>query len=388
MSTGPSHPCSITMVSIQKRPAPRAIPLVLALVSATAVPTACADAPRPVIAITTSAAYVDAALLAVADFEAAGVGAQIPVDTFLRPERSNQAMDALRTAEEFVSVPGVVAVVGHSNSAASLAASQIYNEHRVVQIAPTSSAVVYSEAGPYSFRLVPPDDRQGRFLARSLRDSLPAGAPVALLYVNDDYGRGLRAAFLAGIAELEEAPRIVLDLPHADDLPTIEVARSNQVEALAASGAEALVWLSRGSVLQSLLPAIRGRVGDLPIFGGDALASALSLPGTEDLWEGTRYVSFVDVAATPAGRRFIDRYEERFGVSPSGPHALTYDATALLLTALADGARSGPAIRDYLDSLGHQRPPYEGLTGRIEFDEYGNVDRPYRLARIGGRATP
>lgn len=376
------------MRTLQNSNAPRALSLALAFVSATAATSACADAPRPVIAVANSSAYMDAALLAIDDFEAAGMAGGSFVDTVLRPERSSQAMAALRTAEEFVSTPGLVAVVGHSNSAASLAASQIYNEHRVVQLAPTSTAVVYSDAGPYSFRLVPPDDGQGRFLARGLRDSLPAGATVALLYVNDDYGRGLRAAFLEGMSELRGAPRIVLDLPHTDDLATLEVARAHQVEALAGSGAEAVVWLSRATVLHELLPTLRNRVGDLPIFGGDAVAAALTLPGTDDRWAGALYVSLVDLPATSGGRRFIRRYEDRFGVAPGGPHALTYDATGLLLAALADGARSGREVRDYLDSLGRQRPPYDGVTGRIEFDEHGNVDRPYRFARVASRATP
>lgn len=354
---------------------------------AAAATSACADAPRPAIGITNSAAYIDAARLAVADFEATDNGGSA-VDTLLRLEASNRAMDALRTAEEFVNTPGIVAVVGHSNSATTLAASQIYNERRVVQLAPTSSAVVYAGAGPYSFRLVPPDDRQGRFLARGLRDSLPAGATVALLYVNDDYGRGLRAAFLEGIAELQDPPRIVLDLPHTDDLATLEVAQANQVAALEGSGAEAVVWLSRAAALHALLPALRNRVGNLPIFGGDAIVSALTLPVVDDRWAGIRYVSFVDLSATPAGRRFVRRYQERFGVAPSGSHALTYDATRLLLTAFADGARTGPELRDYLGSLGRQRPPYAGVTGPIEFDERGNVDRSYRITGIAARTTP
>jgi branched-chain amino acid transport system substrate-binding protein len=353
-----------------------------------AVVAACDGPPGPVIGVTTSAAYMNAADLAMAELDRAGWPGGTLVDTVLRPEASNEATHALRTAEELVATPGIAVVIGHSNSSASLAASQIYNEHRVVQLAPTTTAAVYSDAGPFSFRLVSPDDHQGRFLADALRDTLPPGSTIALLYVNDDYGRGLRSAVLDALSTQEDPPAVVLDLPHSHDLDASSESQEHLIEAVAASGPDAIVWLSRASSLHDLLPGLRTRVGRISIFGGDAVASAAHLGADDDRWAGVRYVSFVNMEATPEGRRFLAAYRERFGHRPGSPHALTYDAMGLVLTALGEGARTGPQIRDYLTSLGRGRPPYPGISGPIVFDERGDVDRQYHLTTVAEEPAP
>lgn len=345
---------------------------------------ACDRAPRPVIGVTSSASYVNAARMALGD---AAVAGELPVDTMLRAEASNRARPALRVAEEFVNQRGMAAVVGHSNSAASLAASQLYNAQRIVQIAPTASAAVYSEAGPFSFRLVPPDDRQGRFLAGVLRDSLPPDTRLALLYVNDDYGRGLRYAVLEALAAPGDPP-ITVDMPHTESLPVDAEMKGHLMDAVAASEADVILWLGRASTLHEILPALRERVGEIPIYGGDAVAPGQQLRTGDGRWNGVRHVAFVDLAATPAAARFSIRYQERFGVAPGGAEALTYDAVALVLTALRSGARTGPQIRDYLLSLGRDRPPYTGITGPIQFDERGDVARSYHLRAIRPLAAP
>jgi branched-chain amino acid transport system substrate-binding protein len=66
-------------------------------------------------------------------------------------------------------------VVGHVTSGSSLAVSQLYNDAQVVQLSPTATSVLYSQAGPFSYRMVPPDDAQGRFLADVLARDYPAG---------------------------------------------------------------------------------------------------------------------------------------------------------------------------------------------------------------------
>jgi len=87
---------------------------------------------------------------------------------------STSAKDALTAAESLATDATILAVVGHTNSNASLAASQVYNERHVVQIAPTSTAPLYSHAGPYSFRMVPSDLYQGEFLAKVVAGRLRA----------------------------------------------------------------------------------------------------------------------------------------------------------------------------------------------------------------------
>lgn len=313
------------------------------------------------------------ARLAFEDALAAGL---TDVDTLFIPASNNLAAPALDAAERFVATAGLVAVVGHSNSAASISASQIYNDHRTVQLAPHSTARLYSDAGAYSFRLVQADDRQGAFLADRLREAHP-GARLALLHVNDDYGRGLRAALLEALRPADAL--LVLDLPHLEAADSAAVARLSA--ATVAARPDVIVWLGRPNVLALALPLLRDGLGDVPVYGGDAVEGALA-SGIDEHWHGVHYVALVDMAAGGRLADFVQRWTARWHREPTSPEALSYDAMAVLLAAAADGARTGPQIRAWLADLGKGRAAFEGITGPVTFDEHGNMARPYVLRRF------
>lgn len=335
---------------------------------------ACRSEEPVVVGVATSTPFVDAARMALS--HALEEGPLPGLDTVMIAEGGNQAAPAIQAAETLVATEGIVAVVGHSNSAASLAAAPLYNEHGIVQVAPTSTAETYSRAGPYSFRLVPSDRHQGAFLARRVAELLPSGGRIALFYVNDDYGRGLRRAFLENLDRTTLT--VPLDLPHSEPevLPS-DIAGAGR--RLADVRPDVVVWLARGTVLDRFLPAVREALPDVPLLAGDAVSSLRQTPGDEGLRRGIRYIGFVDLDSTPELRAFAAEYEERFGRPATGPDALTYDAMRLLIDAIRAGARTGEAVRDHLRGLGRDRPAWTGLTGPLSFDETGNVERSYVL---------
>jgi len=329
--------------------------------------------PEPVVVGVAMGGESRAARMAFADAAAAGLSG---VDTLFILAANNLAAPALDAAERLVATPGLVALVGHSNSAASITAAQIYNDNAIVQLAPHSTAPLYSQAGPYSFRMVQSDEQQGVFLAGVLRREHP-DARVALVYVNDDYGRGLRSSFLQALESGDPQP--VLDFPHVElpDSAAIFRLRAAIVEARP----DVILWLGRSAVLARVLPAVHAELGRVPVLGSDGVEGALAQPWIES-WRQVRFVALVDMDQGGRLTDFSRRFTELVGRRPSSPEALTYDATALLLRAIADGARSGEAIRAWLNELGRQRPPFDGITGPVAFDENGDVARDYVLARI------
>ena len=345
---------------------------------------ACSQPPVAVGAVL-SGPFLDAVRLALDDARAAG---GLPaLDTVLLPAPTNRAAPAISQADTIVRWPGMVAVVGHSNSAASLAASPIYNQAGIVQIAPTSTATRYAEAGPYSFRLVPPDLRQGAFLASAVADLRPGGARTAVFYVNDDYGRGLRAEFLSQLDTARYA--VVFDVPHSDEEvvnppPDRRARVAGVIAAARAVAPEVVLWLGRPTTFEMYLREIRRQLDDVVILGGDAMGSWNRNDTSTVSWAGIRFVDFVDLDGSQALRDFRVRYAARFGVSASAAEVLSYDAMRLILAAIGDGARSGADVRDWLLSLGRSRPPFSGLSGPISFTEEGEVERSYHLTTIPG----
>ena len=95
---------------------------------------------------------------------------------------------------------GVTAVVGHLFSGPTLAAAPVYNggPDPVVAISPSSSSPEVSSAGDYTFRICPSDLAHGAALAHWVRQRL-GSRRGAVLYLNDQYGRGIRQTFVARV---------------------------------------------------------------------------------------------------------------------------------------------------------------------------------------------
>jgi branched-chain amino acid transport system substrate-binding protein len=311
----------------------------------------------------------DAVRLAIAD--AVQAGRWQGIDTAFIVATNTRAAPAIQAAEQFIGRSGLIAVVGHGNSAASLAAAPVYNDNEVIQLSPNSTAVLYSNAGPFSFRMVSPDDRQGKFLGeRVLAEA--RGKRVALMYVNDDYGRGLRAEVHRAIPP--GAVEWVMDTPHIEGGADL----TSRVAVLAYARPDVIVWLGRGLELEKMLPQIRERLGTVPIFGGDGVATT-ALRATDASWDGVHVVDLLDLDANDAMRALRQRYASRFGRMPTAAEILAYDAMSLIIAGVHSGARTGPQLQTFMNGLGREHPVFEGVAGPVVFDANGDVARDYVL---------
>ncbi|MBR9988468.1 MAG: ABC transporter substrate-binding protein [Gemmatimonadetes bacterium] len=331
---------------------------------------ACADVPPPRIGVAVSTAPAQAAGIAASELDAGDAGS---FDAVIRASATG-AEQAIGQAYAFVNDPRVLAVVGHGNSAASLAASQIYNTAGLVQIAPTTTAPVYGRAGPFSFRLVPGDSLQAAYLSMVRSHHWPASR-VAVVHVNDDYGRGLLRVLRP------QLDSVVYEGLYADNGSALDIERLR--DGIAARNPELLLWAGRPHVLGLLLPLLRETLPDIAVVCGDACDAAQVYHNTDGRFTGIHFVRFTDPAASDsASRSFRDRYLEVTGEVASSEALLTYDAVSLVRAALRDGARTREGVRQYLTSLGTSRPAFVGLTGSIAFDETGACERSYMLAEV------
>ena len=330
------------------------------------------------IGIVISEEAVAAARLAAAEINATGGIHGRPLALQVIAGGNTRASPALAAAERLSLDATVIGIVGHSNSSASLSAAQIYNARRVVQIAPTSSAPLLSQAGPYTFRLVASDVHQARFLAdRIMADN--ARPRTALFFVNDDYGHALHQELRARLAR-GNVP-VVYDAPysHEDALSDVAaIARS-----IADGRPELLVWLGRSRQLRQLLPALRLAVPELRILASDGINDVDTERNADGALTGVRYVWLFDPTASRAPLNGLRaRFLAATGAPLTAEAALTYDAVMLLTTAARAVGTDREAIRDYLASLGSRRPAYEGATAAFAFDDNGDPRPAYYLAEI------
>src|SRR5438876_6712145 len=110
---------------------------------------------------------------------------------------------AVRVAEQLYADPVIVAVVGHLSSGPSLSAARVYGGGATPtpMISPSASSPDLSGMSPYVFRVCPSDLQHGPELARFAWHTLGARR-AGIIYLNNDYGRGVRRTFTAEFARL------------------------------------------------------------------------------------------------------------------------------------------------------------------------------------------
>src|SRR6185437_12248954 len=236
---------------------------------------------------------------------------------------------AVRVAEQLYADPTIVAVVGHLSSGTSLAAARVYGGGATptAMISPSASSPDLSGISPYVFRVCPSDLQHGPQLARFAWQTLGARR-AGIIYINNDYGRGVRGTFAAEFALREMRPL-------------------------------GLRW---------------------PVLGGDALAGIEADGG---LAEGIRLSSaYLPDQRDDRNVAFVADYARAFpGQRPDHRGAGAYDSVLLLARAIDQAGADRRAVRDYLAHVGRGKPPFEGVTGRIAFD--GNGDVAGRTVVIG-----
>lgn len=282
---------------------------------------------------------------------------------------SATAERAVRMALELADTPGLVAVIGHLTSTATLAAAPIYNRPRdpVVAISPTSSSPAITAAGPFTFRICPDDGVHGARLAVWAAERMSART-VAVLYQNDDYGRGVRRAFTQSFTAL--GGTVISDDPYVDELRSLEPYLSRADRRGRPDGI--MVAGTRAGAERVLLTL--DSLGRRPlVFGGDGLAGleTSTLVNPEGTYISTAYLPDL---ASERNTAFVASYRAAYqGRAPDHRASGTFDIVSLLFRALEAGNVDRQSLRDYLAGVGTVTPAFEGVTGVIAFDEHGDV---------------
>jgi branched-chain amino acid transport system substrate-binding protein len=272
---------------------------------------------------------------------------------------------------------GVSAVIGHLFSGPTLAAAPVYNggADPVAAISPSSSSPDVSTAGDYTFRICPSDLAHGAALARWVHDSLHLERG-AVLYLNDQYGRGVRQTF---VRDFTRRGGVVLAIdPYLGETPQVgayldRLAKIGRVEFLVVAG-------NRGEA-EEILRQARTRGLMMPVLGGDGLEGIEEAGAIADgVFLSSAYLPTV---GTPANRAFIQAYRKKFPSAglPNQPAAATYDAVYLLRDVIARAGAKRADVRRALAQVGSSAPAFKGVTGTVAFDMRGDV--PNQTVYIG-----
>lgn len=296
-------------------------------------------------------------------------GQSLKFDKVIRDDSANGAR-AAAIAQEFVSDPRIVAVVGHVNSGTMMAAARIYDGH-LPAVATSATSPALSGISKWAFRVIPSDSLTGTTIAASMNKL--AKKRAVILYENNTYGRGLAESFRRGFSGEVVGMDPISDQKGEDLEPFVTWLKQKQVDLvfLAGTGATGLPFMQEAH-RQQITAALAGGNG-----------WAVLVP--ESAAEGAYFPTPFDARSPrPEVRAFVTAYQNKYHEEPTAYAALAFDATKIIAQAVAKVGNDRIKVRDYLANLPE---PYQGVTGPIAFGANGDPkDKQMLVARIHDKA--
>ncbi|MCL5045460.1 MAG: ABC transporter substrate-binding protein [Actinobacteria bacterium] len=270
-------------------------------------------------------------------------------------------------ANKFASDPSILAVVGHYNSSVTLAGAPIYNKGGVVEISPGSSSPAVSGVGPFTFRTVVTDAFQGKLIVEWATKDL-GFKTAAVVFENDDYGRGLKDVFTKEFTAA--GGKVLVE-------QTYMAGETTDFSAILTKIKEAKpdVILLGGLYNETALIAkqMKNLGFKVPIMGSDGLYSdALMKLGGEAV-EGIMMVGAFDVGnPDPVVKEFVKAFREKYNEDPNTFAAFSYDAAKLVIEGLKKYGPDRKSPQKYLKEV----KDWPGVSGRTTFNDKGDTIKP------------
>lgn len=308
-------------------------------------------------------------------FAARPVAQHAIVGDSLTPEILTASLDSI--ADDTL----VVALLSRFYLPAAVSATAKLNQAGIPYIALHSAQPELTGGSTWGFSLVPDINKQAAFLARQVG----AGQRVALIHIDDAYGRSMGAALTAALTQAGHAPVRVQSYQQSWDEPRM-VALGHEARG---DDPDVLVFAGRSPSLALVMQPFREAGAEVRVLGTDLVESEAAYNNPDASLAGVQFVRFVNPRSQDP--RMVDlasRYVFWVGFGNiTSEGVLTYDGMHLIGDAVRAGARTRAQVRAYLRSLGKTRPPYSGVGGLISFAEDGTVHRPMELVEIQTRGV-
>lgn len=289
-------------------------------------------------------------------------------------DSKGQAAQAVAAAHKLININKVLAIIGDNVSGPTIAIVSIAAAAKVPVISPSASSPKLSGMSKFFFRVYPSDTAEGGFMAKIAASTLKL-KKIAILYINNDFGVGLRDVFSQRFSALggEITSALGYDVDETDFRPYLTRIKEQSPDGVYLAG----YFKDAGAILRQakelgLKVQFLGSTTDedpqLIAIAGDA-ANGLVYPYSTGYDPNSANLKVVE---------FNTAFRKKFGRAPGVATALGYDSAELLIAAVEQKGPSNLAIRDFLSATKN----YQGITGTMTFDEAGDVHKPILLKTV------
>jgi branched-chain amino acid transport system substrate-binding protein len=283
-----------------------------------------------------------------------------------------------QAATKLASDPNVVGVIGTLNSSTSQTVQPILADRSIVQISPANTNptltlgenATTSPSRPFAsyFRVATTDLIQGPFAAQYLVQKAGKKS-IAVIDDGKTYGAGLAETFS------QEATKLGANVVTREKVGEKDTDFSGVIAKIRPLNPDAVYYGGEFPVGGPLSAQLAGAGLNVPLMGGDGLVDKqfVALGGRAgDLATNVG----APPESLPSAKQFIDDYSAANYAEPYGAYgALTYDATNVVIDALAKSVQGGTWSEDTRKTVVQnvQSANLQGAGGPVSFDQYGDT---------------
>jgi len=275
---------------------------------------------------------------------------------------------AVMLAQKFSTNKDILAILGPNNSGCAISALPTYEKAGIPMISPLTSNPKLTTLGHKNFvRIYIKDDTQSFILAKFVVTEL-GFKNVGILWENTDYGKGVDDLMIKYIPEL--GGKILGD---ESFVGATEKDFSSQITKFKGAGVDCILNIGGYTVGALLAMQCRNLGYNVQIVGeaGSSNPKLIEIGG--EAVEGTYAITNFDpYDKRPKQAKFIADYQafSKLKELPGEWGAHTYDVVYVLKKAIEMGGTNREKL---IEALHNPDFEYDGVTGFIKFDQYGDV---------------
>jgi len=312
----------------------------------------------------------------------------------------NQKRDAVIAAKKLVDNQNILMILGHYFSSTSIAAGAIYKKFEIPAITASATSTLVTHNNDWYFNIVANNRYLANYLLNYLNHHLHL-KNILIIYSSDEYGNniatiiepGLKALSIQLTGKFEIAPYYKND----DALFEQRIQKiTNEISKLDHIGG--IIISTHAPTAIKLISALISTDEDYPFIGLDSFGTKIFIEGITHAFHQNKIpkacskrIHFIcHYLHGTSSPEFMSSYHDKYHTKPDWISAAYYDAMHMACEAIKESSYSDTnciranrrSIRQSLMQFYNYRHSFNGITGRIFFNRYGETCRPLKIAYL------
>jgi len=281
------------------------------------------------------------------------------------------AKEGVTAYQKLTTVDRVPAIIDDSVSSVTLAMAPLADRNHVVVLATGATAPQISGVSKYVFRIWNSDAYEGEVIAQHATSAMGL-KNVAILYINNEYGKGLEGVFRSEFSR--RGGRIAA----AESFEQSSTDVRTQLTKIREASPDGLYLIGYPKEIGTALRQAKELGVSAALLGTVALHDQQLVESAGGAAEGLVFPFPKDPSGTQV-EKFKTTFSAKYSKAPPVLADVGYDAVKMIVGAIeASKGTSGEQIRQGLTAL----KDYPGASGQMTFDKNGDVHKPMGIKVI------